>query len=180
VLLRALVPILVLLASTPNVAGAVVLAAPKPAEPAGAGDGARKPKCTNFDTRENCARREANEQRAREKAAQQSAKASVAGDADAVTRNADGSVELAPVVVEQAPEDFVRPELSAQQKLEKAWGEAPIPNGPISYRGNNGVRVECEGAVLRNRQRMGLLAYLIPLPPCVSSGDPRPGYLKPR
>lgn len=140
-------------------------------------------KCTNFDTPENCAKREQAEQRSRalgeRKRSNSMSDLGGATTEGAVKRNPDGSVEVERVVVEAHPEDFERPALSAQQKLENAWGEKLIPNGPIAYRTNSGVRVECDGAALRNHKRLGLLRYLVPIPPCTSSGDPRPGYLKP-
>jgi hypothetical protein len=140
-----------------------------------------KVKCTNFDSPENCARREAAQARAtREKQLREGAATSSPPEDDITRRNPDGSISLPRVLVEAEPEDYERPALSAQQKLEKAWGERDIPNGTIAYRGNDGTRVECDGAALRNRKRMGLLSYLLPIPACASSPAAGPGYLERR
>jgi hypothetical protein len=134
--------------------------------------------CTNFDTPERCARQAARMANARERQAGAAA-ATSAAVGTAVEAGSTEAVPIDKVIVEADPEDREAPALSAQQKLEKAWGQTIIPDGPISYRNNNGQRVECEGRVLRNRQRLGLLSYLIPVSPCAASIDPRPGYLKP-
>jgi hypothetical protein len=134
--------------------------------------------CTNFDSEANCKRREQQEDRSRR--AQDRAALAARQASQPQPPGASGeSVVIEKVTVEADPEDRSDRPLSAQQTLERAWGDRTIPNGTIAIRGNDGTRVECSGAVLRNRQRLGLLSFLLPLPPCASSGDARPGYLKP-